>query len=99
MAGAAWSCATQCACRTPGNRDAALYGAEAGLWHGDVFPEGHPARPRRRGLRDDRGEPALNLQPSGLRLWVASLIHWPAQQIHARLDATEQRIEERLENI
>lgn len=39
------------------------------------------------------------MQPSGLRLWVGSLIHWPARQIHARLDATEHRIEERLESI
>jgi Putative Actinobacterial Holin-X, holin superfamily III len=39
------------------------------------------------------------VQPSGLRLWVGSLIHWPARQLHGRLEATEHRIEERLESI
>ena len=39
------------------------------------------------------------MQPSGLRLWVGSLIHWPARQLHGRLEATEHRIEERLESI
>ena len=93
------SCPAQCTRRAAGDRDATFHGCEAGLWHGHVFPQGDPARPRRRRLRDDRGEPALNVQPSGLRLWVGSLIHWPAQQLHARLDATEHRIEERLESI
>jgi hypothetical protein len=36
---------------------------------------------------------------SGLRLWVGSLIHWPAHQLHERLEATEHRIEEGLESI
>ena len=30
---------------------------------------------------------------SGLRVWVSSLIHWPARQLHERLDATEHRLE------
>jgi hypothetical protein len=39
------------------------------------------------------------VQPSGLRLWVGSLIHWPIRRLHGRLDAAEQRIEEKLESI
>ena len=39
------------------------------------------------------------MQSSGLQLWLGSLIHWPAQEFHARLGATEHRIEEGLENI
>jgi len=41
----------------------------------------------------------VSMEPSGLRLWVGSLVHWPAQQLHGRLEATEHRIEERLESI
>jgi len=41
----------------------------------------------------------VSTEPSGLRLWVGSLVHWPAQQLHGRLEATEHRIEERLESI
>jgi hypothetical protein len=36
---------------------------------------------------------------SGLRLWVGSLIHWPARQLHERLEATEHGIEDRLGTI
>ena len=33
-------------------------------------------------------------RPSGLRVWVGSLIHWPARRLHERLDATEHRLEQ-----
>jgi hypothetical protein len=35
-----------------------------------------------------------DFQLSGLRLWIGSLIHWPAKQLHARIEATEHRFEE-----
>lgn len=36
----------------------------------------------------------VNMQLSGLRLWIGSLIHWPARQIRAKVEATERRLEE-----
>lgn len=35
-----------------------------------------------------------DIQLSGLRLWIGSLIHWPARQLHAKIEATEHRFEE-----
>jgi hypothetical protein len=33
-------------------------------------------------------------QLSGFRLWIGSLIHWPAEQFRAKIEATEHRFEE-----
>jgi fatty acid desaturase len=35
-----------------------------------------------------------DIQPSGLRLWLSSLVHWPAQRIEKRIGEAEHRLEE-----
>jgi hypothetical protein len=36
----------------------------------------------------------MDIRMSGFRLWVSSLIHWPAQQIHGKLEEAEHRLGE-----
>jgi hypothetical protein len=35
-----------------------------------------------------------DIQLSGLRLWISSLIHWPARQLQTKIEATERLFEE-----
>ena len=42
----------------------------------------------------DEEKSMADIQLSGLRLWIGSLIHWPARQLQAKIEATERRFEE-----
>jgi VIT1/CCC1 family predicted Fe2+/Mn2+ transporter len=35
-----------------------------------------------------------DVQPSGLRLWLGSLVHWPARRLEERIGEAEDRLEE-----
>ena len=35
-----------------------------------------------------------DVQPSGLRLWLSSLVHWPARHLEDRIGEAEHRLEE-----
>jgi hypothetical protein len=35
-----------------------------------------------------------DVQPSGLRLWLGSLVHWPARRLEERIGEAEHRLEE-----
>jgi hypothetical protein len=35
-----------------------------------------------------------DLQLSGLRLWLSSLVHWPGRRLHERIDASEHWLED-----